>query len=44
MEINSKYFVYEHLFKVGLNFAILFEKKMIFLEKELPLTLTQNHG
>jgi hypothetical protein len=30
LEINSKYFVYEHLYKVWLNFAILFGKNAIF--------------
>jgi hypothetical protein len=30
LEINSKYSVYEHLCKVWLNFAILFEKNAIF--------------
>jgi hypothetical protein len=43
LEINSKYFVYEYLCQVWLNFSILFEK-MLFLEGELPLNLMQNYG
>jgi hypothetical protein len=43
LKINTKCFVYEHLCKVCLNFAILYEKKL-FLESELRLTLTQNFG
>jgi hypothetical protein len=38
LEINSKCFVYEHRCKVWSNSAI-----MLFLERELPLTLTQNY-
>jgi hypothetical protein len=32
-KINIKYFVYEHLCKVGLNFAILHGKKKAILRK-----------